>query len=75
MKKFKKSQLLPPILLVYLAFMAYLGRNLFYEGQYLYYFSVLGISLVVIVLLYFSLRRKERLKEQKEQDKQKDLNK
>ncbi len=74
MKKFKKSQLLPPILLVYLGFMAYLGRNLFFEGEYLYYFSVLGISLLVIILLYFSLRRKERLKEQKNREEEKDSN-
>lgn len=71
MKKFKKSTYLPVLLALYLLVMAYIGLPILRRGDYLYYFSVFGLSLLVIVLLHFSLKRKEKLRDmrQKEQDK------
>lgn len=71
MKKFKKSTYLPVLLALYLLVMAYIGLPILRRGDYLYYFSVFGLSLLVIVLLHFSLKRKEKLRDmrQKEHDK------
>lgn len=49
-------------------FMAYMGRSYFFSGNYTYYFSIIGVSLLVILLLHLSLKRKERLREKYEQD-------
>ena len=60
--KTKKSTWLPLLLLVYLMVMAYVGRGQVAAGKYLQYFGVMGVSLLVIVLLHFTLKHKERLK-------------
>ena len=60
--KTKKSIWLPLLLLVYLMVMAYVGRGQVAAGKYLQYFGVMGVSLLVIVLLHFTLKHKERLK-------------
>lgn len=39
-------------------------------GKYLQYFGVMGVSLLVIVLLHFTLKRKERLKKLRENDEE-----
>lgn len=64
----KKSTWLPLLLLVYLAVMAFIGRGQVAAGKYLQYFGVMGVSLIVIVLLHFSLKRKERLRSLREKD-------
>lgn len=66
----KKSTWLPLLLLVYLAVMAFIGRGQVAAGKYLQYFGVMGVSLIVIVLLHFSLKRKERLKDLREKDEE-----
>ncbi|MBR6248540.1 MAG: hypothetical protein IKQ89_06020 [Muribaculaceae bacterium] len=68
MKKLKRSTVIPLCLLIYLAVMAWMGRARLADGEYLYYFGVLGISLLIIVALYWSLRRKEKLREQHDED-------
>ncbi len=68
--KTKKSTWLPLILLVYLLVMAYIGRQQVVAGKYLQYFGVLGVSLVVIVLLHFVLKKKERLREERDSEEQ-----
>lgn len=68
--KTKKSTWLPLILLVYLLAMAYIGRQQVVAGKYLQYFGVLGVSLVVIVLLHFVLKKKERLREERDSEEQ-----
>lgn len=62
-KKFKRSTFLPLALLLHLSFMAYIGRGYLLSGEYLYYFGILGGSLLVIILLHFSLKRKEAMRE------------
>ena len=68
MRTAKKSTWLPLILLVYLLVMAFVGRDQLLSGQYLRYFSVLGISLIVIILLHFVLKKKEKMKKQFEEE-------
>ena len=64
----KRSTVIPLCLLVYLAVMAWMGRGRLLAGEYLYYFGVLGGSLAIIAVLYWSLRRKEKLREQHDED-------
>ena len=59
--KIKRSVVFPLIMLAYLAVMAWLGRDRLERGEYLYYFGIIGVGLIIIVLLYFSLRKKEKL--------------
>mgnify|MGYP001061872290 CR=1 FL=1 len=62
MKKIKKSTLLPLLLLIYLAFMAYQGLPYFYAGRYAYYFGIIIATLIIIVLLHFTLKHWEKQK-------------
>ena len=41
MKRIKKSAFIPALLLVYLAVMAYMGRDKLIAGNYLEYFGIL----------------------------------
>lgn len=66
--KIKRSVVFPIIMLAYLAVMAWLGRDRLERGEYLYYFGIIGVGLIIIVLLYFSLRKKEQLREQRENE-------
>lgn len=68
MHKFKSSTYLPLALLVYLAYMSYLGLPYFYNGEYLYYFGIIGATIVVVILLHFSLKRKEKLRKKNEEE-------
>ncbi|MBR3100837.1 MAG: hypothetical protein IKH19_03670 [Muribaculaceae bacterium] len=63
----RRTVLLPLGLLVYLAVMAYLGLPHLRAGEYLFYFGVIGASLLVIVVLYFVLRRRERIRRENEE--------
>lgn len=64
----KQSVIIPLALLVYLAVMAWMGRGQLAAGAYLQYFGIIGISLAIIVLLYFALRRKEALRRRREEE-------
>ena len=68
--KAKKSTVIPIALLVYLAAMAWIGYEAYASGQRsaLEYFGIIGITILVIVLLHFSLKRRERLKSEREAD-------
>lgn len=68
MKNLKRSTVVPLAMLVYLAVMAWIGRSRLEDGQYLYYFGVIGGSLLIIALLHWSLRRKETLRQRREQE-------
>lgn len=67
--KIKCSTWLPAILLIYLSVMSYIGREEFQSGNYLYYFGIIGVSLLCIVLLRMSLKRRERLRNQRQKQK------
>lgn len=73
MKRLKKSTFLPILLLLYLAAMSYIGFPEYQKGNYLYYFGIIGATLIVIFLLHLSLKRKERLKKKREKENKKDI--
>lgn len=58
--KMKRSVVIPGVLLVYLGVMSYIGRGELMAGHYLYYFGIIGITLLAIFLLHLNLRRRER---------------
>ena len=64
----KKSTFVPLILLVYLGVMSYIGRGEFFACNYGYYFSIIGLTLLCIVLLHFFLKKRERLRKEREDD-------
>lgn len=66
--KLRRSTVIPLILLVYLGVMSYIGRGELLAGRYFYYFGIIGATLVVIWLLHLSLRRRERLRREREND-------
>ncbi len=74
--KLKRSTVIPIVLLIYLAVMSYIGYPDYAAGIYtpLYYFGIIGITLIVILLLHLSLKRRERLKREREEDMKKPRN-
>ncbi|MDD6019367.1 MAG: hypothetical protein PUD41_02940 [bacterium] len=64
--KFKSSTVIPLALTAYLAVMAYIGRHIYLRGDYLYYFGTIAVTLVIIVVLHFSLKKKEKLRQQRD---------
>ena len=68
--KIKRSTLIPAILLVYLAVMASIGWRQYASGDMLAteYFGIIAITLAVIVLLHFNMKRRERLRAEREAD-------
>ena len=69
-RRYKKSTIVPVLLLIYLAVMATIGWREYAIGKTsaLYYFGIIGATLVCIVLLHFSLKRREKLREEREND-------
>ena len=68
-KKFKSSRVIPSVLFIYLAVMAYLGRGMLATGESLKYYGVIACTIVILVVLHFSLKKKERLRDQRNLDK------
>lgn len=68
MKKSNRSTLLPAALLVYLAVMAYLGYPHLQAGETLFYFGVIGSSLVIIALLFIILRKRDKIRQQRDEE-------
>ncbi len=64
MKKAKRSTIIPILLTLYLAVMAYFGWPAYASGQTsaLQYFGVIAATLAVIVLLHFTLKKREQNK-------------
>ena len=71
-----KSIIIPLVLLIYLAIMCYIGYGGYRSGEFsaLYYYGVIAGSLLVIILLHFSLKRRERLRKKREDDIMKTAN-
>lgn len=67
-RKLKRSTLLPILLLIYLGVMACIGWPEYAAGRSsaLYYWGIIASTLIVIVLLHFNLKRRERLRAQRE---------
>ena len=63
----KKSTYIPLLLLVYLGVMSYIGRGEFFAGHYLYYFGIIGATLLCIILLHF-MKKRDSLRREREKD-------
>lgn len=70
--KVKRSTVIPLLLAIYLAVMAYIGYPEYAAGRSsaLYYFGTIGVTIVILILLHFNLRRRERLRAEREKDMQ-----
>lgn len=68
--KATRSTIIPLLLLIYLAVMACIGYPEFASGKTsaLYYFGIIAVTLLCIVLVHFNLKRRERLKRQRQKD-------
>ena len=64
----KRSVVIPMILLVYLAVMSYLGRGELFAGHYLFYFGIIGATLLVIWLLHINLKMREKKRKERDGD-------
>ena len=68
MKRIKKSRLIPCVLLIYLAVMAYMGREKLFAGNYVEYFGILVVTLLCILILFFTLRKQEAVRERRRRE-------
>ena len=75
-RRLKKSTTLPVVLLIYLAVMAYIGWGSLKAGQLTLteYLLILFGTLACIILLHVSLKRRERLRREREEDIRKNDN-
>lgn len=65
-----KAIVIPGALTVYLAVMAYIGWPAYKSGEFsdLHYWGVIVGTLLAIVVLHFSIKRRERLRREREAD-------
>lgn len=68
--KMPKSTWLPAVLAIYLAVMAYIGLDGLRTGQtsLTFYIIVLVICVAVLAGLHFNLKKREKLRREREQD-------
>ena len=61
----KRYNLIPLLLLVYLAVMAYFGRGMLLSGNYWEYFGIIVITLLIIFALRWALKRREMIRDER----------
>mgnify|MGYP005887644499 CR=1 FL=1 len=68
--KLKRHTVLPLVLAVYLAVMAYIGYPEYAAGHTsaLYYFGIIGITVVILIALHFTLKKRDRLRRERMED-------
>lgn len=68
--KLSRAVLIPAILLVYLAVMSVMGWEGYTSGRTsaLMYFGVIAVTLGIIVLLHFTIKKRERLRRERLDD-------
>ena len=62
------STILPVLLAIYLAVMAWVGRQRLEAGEYFYYFGVISVGLVIIVITHFVLKKKEYYRQKRREE-------
>lgn len=69
-RRLKKSTVLPVVLLIYLAVMSVIGWGSYKAGHLtmVEYLSVLFGTLACIILLHFSLKKREKMRRRREED-------
>ncbi|MCM1484553.1 MAG: hypothetical protein NC043_09480 [Muribaculaceae bacterium] len=60
MMKLKRYNLIPALLLIYLAVMAYMGRGMLTDGRQIEFFGIIAATLIAIGLLRIVLRKRDR---------------
>lgn len=68
--KISRAILIPGVLLVYLAVMSVMGWEGYASGRTspLMYFGVIAVTLGIIVLLHFTIKKRERLRQERLND-------
>ncbi len=61
----KRYNIIPLALLIYLAIMAYMGRDMLLSGNHWEYFSIIGVTLFVIFILRWALKRREKIRQER----------
>lgn len=66
--KLKRSTVIPAALLIYLAIMAAIGYPAYADGRTkpLEYFGIIAVTLLVVILLHFNIKRRDRLQRERE---------
>lgn len=66
----KRSVMIPALLLVYLGVMAVLGYPEYAGGRTTAasYFGIIGITFVVIILLHFNIKHRDRLRRRRQDE-------
>lgn len=62
------STILPVLLAIYLAVMAWVGRQRLADGEYFYYYGVIGVCLVIIVTTHFVLKKREYYRQKRREE-------
>jgi len=63
-RRIKKHILFPVVLLIYVALLGIMTYPRYHaSGNWSEYYSVIGVSLLLAVLLFFILKRKQKLRE------------
>lgn len=70
--KVKRYNLIPALLLIYLCVMSYIGYPAYVAGKFsaTYYFGTIALTLVILVLLRFFLKKKHDYNERRNGDNQ-----
>ena len=55
----KRYDIIALLLVIYLAVMAYFGRGMLLSGNYWEYFSIIGVTLLVIFILRWAMKRRK----------------
>lgn len=68
--KIQRSTLIPAILAVYLAVMASIGYGDYASGRTsaLFYFGTIAVTIVILILLHFNIKHRERLRRERLDD-------
>ena len=68
--KIKRSTLIPAILAVYLVVMATIGYSDYASGRTsaLFYFGTIAVTVVILILLHFNIKHRERLRRERLED-------
>ena len=61
----KRYDIIALLLVIYLAVMAYFGRGMLLSGNYWEYFSIIGVTLLVIFILRWAMKRREKIREER----------
>lgn len=70
MKRLNKSVVIPAALLVYLGVMAVMAWPAYREAKLtaFEYFGTIGLTLAIVIALHFLIKKRERLRREREQD-------